>query len=89
LDEPGQCIFQLHARPARHARALLDAPPQLRPWGAWEFRLTDIDGNRLVFVQWVAGTVLGADVPRGLSSRPGASTRRSSRRLPFAGLASL
>jgi hypothetical protein len=72
LDEPGQCIFQLHARPARHARALLDAPPQLRPWGAWEFRLTDIDGNRLVFVQWVAGTVLGADVPRGLSSRPGA-----------------
>ncbi len=31
----------------------LSGPPQLQPWGAWEFSLTDADGNVLDMVEWV------------------------------------
>ena len=30
-----------------------EVAPELKPWGAWEFILTDLDGNRLVFLEWV------------------------------------
>lgn len=53
LDGPQGGIFQLHARLARFGRHLLTQPaPQLKPWGAWEFVLVDLDGNRLAFMQW-------------------------------------
>lgn len=67
LDGGCADIFDCHRRLARHARQALDGVPALRPWGAWEFRLTDGEGNRLVFAQRVlpgAGTVAGA-VERG------------------------
>lgn len=51
-------MFEVHARLAQHARgALGEDAPRLRPWGAWEFSLTDIEGNRLIFVQWVVNSV--------------------------------
>jgi catechol 2,3-dioxygenase-like lactoylglutathione lyase family enzyme len=53
--DPGRgCIFACHACLARSARAWIGPPPRLRPWGAWEFALTDPDGHRLRFEQWVA-----------------------------------
>lgn len=53
LDGPGANVFDVHAALAQHARrALGEAAPRLRAWGAWEFSLTDIEGNRVVFVQW-------------------------------------
>lgn len=58
LDGQGCNVFQVHARLAQHARgALGEDAPRLRPWGAWEFSLTDIEGNRLIFVQWVVNSV--------------------------------
>jgi len=58
LDGQDANVFQVHARLARQARrALGEEAPQLRPWGAWEFSLTDIEGNRLIFVQWAVSSV--------------------------------
>lgn len=58
LDGQDANVFQVHARLAQHARgALGEAAPRLRPWGAWEFSLTDVEGNRLIFVQWAANNV--------------------------------
>jgi hypothetical protein len=59
LDGHEASAFQVHAMLARHARgALNEEAPGLRPWGAWEFSLTDAEGNRLLFVQWVVNSVL-------------------------------
>lgn len=58
LDGQDANVFQVHARLAQHARSALgEEAPRLRPWGAWEFSLTDIEGNRLIFVQWVTNSV--------------------------------
>lgn len=58
LDGQGCNVFQVHARLAQHARSALgEDAPKLRPWGAWEFSLTDIEGNRLIFVQWAVNSV--------------------------------
>jgi hypothetical protein len=58
LDGQDANVFRLHARLAQHARrALGEDAPMLRPWGAWEFSLIDIEGNRLTFVQWVVNSV--------------------------------
>ena len=54
IDGTTGSIFDCHARMARTARAWIGAAPVLKPWGAWEFSVTDADGNRLVFVQWAA-----------------------------------
>ena len=41
------------ADPVELTAALVDVPsPRAMPWGAWQFCLTDIDGNRLTFTQW-------------------------------------
>lgn len=37
---------------APHAGRLPTAGPQLQPWGAWEFELTDVDGNVLHLIDW-------------------------------------
>lgn len=53
LESGDASIFDVHRHLARTAPALLDAPsPQRTPWGAWHLRLTDIDGNQLLFIQW-------------------------------------
>jgi hypothetical protein len=71
LDRQEVCIFQLHARIARQARGLLgEAWPQLKPWGAWEFSLVDIEGNRLAFVQWAVGAKLPEPAAREQDLRP-------------------
>lgn len=58
LDGQDANVFQVHARLAQHARgALGEEAPSLRPWGAWEFSLTDAEGNRLIFVQWAVSSV--------------------------------
>lgn len=58
LDGHQANVFQVHARLAQNARSALgEKAPRLRPWGAWEFNLTDIEGNRLIFVQWVVNSV--------------------------------
>lgn len=58
LDGHDANVFQVHARLAQHARgALGENAPMLRPWGAWEFSLTDIEGNSLIFVQWAVNNV--------------------------------
>jgi hypothetical protein len=58
LDGQEANVFDVHARLARHARAAMDEDaPRLRPWGAWEFSLTDAEGHRLIFVQWAANHV--------------------------------
>lgn len=63
LLEPGDpSIFDVHRQLARVAPALVDArAPRRHAWGAWQFCLTDIDGNRLEFLQW----------PEGLRGRSG------------------
>ena len=45
-------VFGLYARMAPAARGRLVGPPALEPWGAWEFTLHDVQGNRLTFVEW-------------------------------------
>lgn len=58
LDGHDANVFQVHASLAQHARSTLgEVVPMLRPWGAWEFSLTDAEGNRLIFVQWVVNNV--------------------------------
>jgi hypothetical protein len=58
LDGQNANVFQVHASLARHARNVLgEEAPRLRPWGAWEFSLTDAEGNRLIFVQWAVNSV--------------------------------
>lgn len=51
-------IFDLHAQLARYGRSLLSGPPELRAWGAFEFSLVDLEGNQVVFLQWLAGSDL-------------------------------
>ena len=56
LETGDACIFDIHRRLMRTAPALVDAPsPQRMAWGAWRLRLTDIDGNQLLFMQWPEG----------------------------------
>lgn len=53
LEEGDASIFDVHRQLQRVAPALLDTPtPRQVHWGPWQFCLTDIDGNRLVFQQW-------------------------------------
>ena len=54
LDAPDDpSIFDIHGELMRAAPALVDVrSPRAMPWGAWQFCLTDIDGNRLTFTQW-------------------------------------
>lgn len=60
LDGRDANVFQIHAMLARHAlSALGEESPRLRPWGAWEFSLTDLEGIQLTFVQWVIGSGFG------------------------------
>lgn len=60
-------FFELHAALARHAtRANEMEPPSLRPWAAWEFGLTDAEGNRLTLTHWVVhGNVRQLQDPHG------------------------
>ena len=51
----------------------LSGPPQLQPWGAWEFSIRDANGNLLHLVQWVVnrsliGTALPASARTGIPS---------------------
>ncbi|HEY8357228.1 MAG TPA: hypothetical protein VIL30_07165 [Ramlibacter sp.] len=57
LLEGGQArIRQLHAAFARSdAGALMESRPTLQPWGSWEFGVVDIEGNQIVFEQWITG----------------------------------
>lgn len=58
LDGQDANVFQVHASLAQRARSALgEDAPSLRPWGAWEFSLIDVEGNRLIFVQWVVNSV--------------------------------
>lgn len=79
LDGGPADVFGIHQRLAASARACLDGAPCLRPWGAWEFSLTDGEGNRLMFVQWVVGSPLAeAPVASGEGgAAPGNDRRRS------------
>lgn len=65
-------IFALYGRLAcRGQGAGLDESPRLRAWGAWEFLLTDPEGNRIVFAQWAVGSVFGnAPGPRAGAGGP-------------------
>lgn len=51
LDGLGASVFECHSRMARAARAWIANAPVLKPWGSWEFALTDGDGNHLLFTQ--------------------------------------
>lgn len=55
LDGRRTSLFECHAQLARAARGWISAAPALQPWGAWEFGVTDCDGNRLRFMQWASG----------------------------------
>lgn len=53
LEDGDASIFDVHRHLMRTAPALVDTPsPRRMPWGAWQWRLTDIDGNQLLFIQW-------------------------------------
>lgn len=41
----------------------LSGAPSLQPWGAWEFSLTDGDGNVLQIVQWLASPTVQSPPP--------------------------
>lgn len=70
LDGPEENVFQIYRRLSGSARALLhESAPRLKPWGAWEFALTDIDGNRLMFVQWGRKIVPAQTAPRSPDHR--------------------
>jgi hypothetical protein len=67
LDGAGATIFDVHTRLAKVGRHLLSGnAPQLKPWGAWEFTLTDLDANQLVFLQW-AGSCASFSASRSAS----------------------
>lgn len=76
LEDGDASIFEIHANLARAAPALLDGSPRRMPWGGWQFRLSDIDGNRLVFLQWGARAQEprrgspGAPGRQGITGRP-------------------
>lgn len=56
LEQGDASIFDVHRQLVRVAPALLDSrSPRPMAWGAWQFGLTDIDGNQLLFVQWRDG----------------------------------
>lgn len=75
LEDGDVSIFKIHQQLMRTAPALLDSPwPRAMPWGAWQFRLTDIDANQLLFMQWPEGARLAAgddQAPSGLSKDGG------------------
>lgn len=79
LEHGDASIFDLHRQLMRVAPALLDTRlPRRMPWGAWQFCLTDIDGNQLQFSQWREHDQAGApgDRDAGLRAacpRPGRS----------------
>lgn len=53
LEEQDASIFDVHRQLLRVAPALLDTPsPRRTAWGPWQFCLTDIDANQLLFLQW-------------------------------------
>ena len=56
-----QDAFATHRAMARLGRSSLSGEPQMQCWGAWEFSVTDLDGNRLHLAQWAANRVLEAD----------------------------
>ncbi|MCJ0763786.1 VOC family protein [Variovorax terrae] len=66
LDGAPGAIFESHARLARQSRGCVSQAPRLRPWGAWEFSLTDGDGHCITLAQWAAAD---ARAPAGLPSR--------------------
>lgn len=67
--EGRHCIFSCHARLARTARMWIGPTPRLKPWGSWEFGITDPDGNELRFAQWAV---------RAHEASPGAAEKRPS-----------
>jgi hypothetical protein len=77
LEQDDPSIFDVHRQLLRVAPALLDSrSPRRMPWGAWQFGLTDIDGNQLQFVQWRRGAHAPADdtirvIPAPPQSSPG------------------
>ena len=75
LDSPFEVYDALQSAVRMHANGplapehqRLSGPPQLQPWGTWEFTLTDADGNVLRFVQWVSSAVAVPSVPPVLPS---------------------
>lgn len=53
VDDACCPIFSLHARLEQYGSGLLEQTmPMLQPWGAWEFSLVDLEGNRLVVMEW-------------------------------------
>ena len=70
-----QDVFAMHRAMARFGRGSLSGEPQLQCWGAWEFSVTDVDGNRLRLAQWAANSVfnqnLTAAEPCITAIRPG------------------
>jgi hypothetical protein len=61
-------LFRLYGQLAGRTGIRL-APPQLRPWGAWEFSLDDGLGNSLVFVQWASAGAAAAGGQPGREQR--------------------
>ena len=54
LEASDPSIFDIHRELMRAAPSLVDErTPRVTLWGARQFCLTDIDGNRIVFTQWV------------------------------------
>ena len=55
VDGMQASIFECHSRMARAARSWIGPVPALKPWGAWEFCVSDPHGHQLRFLQWAAG----------------------------------
>ena len=53
--------FATHRAMARLGRISLSGEPQMQCWGAWEFSVTDADGNRLHLAQWAANRLPAGD----------------------------
>ena len=56
-----QDVFVTHRAMARLGRSSLSGEPQMQCWGAWEFSVTDADGNRLHLAQWAANRLPAGD----------------------------
>ena len=56
-----QDAFATHRAMARLGRSSLSGEPQMQCWGAWEFSVTDLDGNRLHLAQWAANRLPEGD----------------------------
>ena len=54
-------VFAMHRAMARLGRSSLSGEPQMQCWGAWEFSVTDLDGNRLHLAQWAANRLPAGD----------------------------